>query len=111
MNIGGGNGSYSHIPMFWEFDNARSFTDFIRDQMFNIILWSHESYGTKSHLWLGVHIVEDIDDENYWEWDFIIYCKNIREFKQYEKLSREDIDLLKIEKKRDEKLNNVLGND
>lgn len=40
LNIGGGNGAYNYVPMFYEFENARGFTDFIRDQIFNIILWS-----------------------------------------------------------------------
>ena len=109
MNIGGGNGSYNYIPMFYEFENARGFTDFIRDQMFNIILWSHDSYGIKSHLWLGVHIHEEIDEENYFEWEFIINCKNIREFNQFEKMTREEIDALRSEKERDEKLNDILN--
>lgn len=31
MNIGGGggNGPYNNIPMFWEMDNVREFTNFI----------------------------------------------------------------------------------
>ena len=109
LNIGGGTGSYNYIPMFWEFDNIRTFTDFIREQMFNIILWSHDNHGIKSNLWLGVHIQEEIDKDNYFEWDFIINCKNIREFKQFEKMTREDIDALRSEKERDEKLKEILN--
>ena len=109
MNIGGGNGVYNNIPMFYEFESARDFTDFIREQMFNIILWSHTNHGIKSNLWLGVHIQEDVSDEDFWEWDFIINCKNIREFKQYEKMTREEIDALKSERDRDKKLNDILN--
>ena len=110
MNIGGSNtGPYNNIPMFWEMGNAREFTNFIREQMFNILLWSHDSYGIKSNTWIGVHIVEDIDEENYFEWDFIIHCKNIREFEKYHKLSREDMDALRVERDRNDKLNNILN--
>ena len=81
MNIGGGgNGTYNNIPMFWEMESAREFTNFIREQMFNILLHSHDNYGIKSNCWMGVHIHEDIDEENYFDWNFIIHCKNIREF-------------------------------
>lgn len=109
MNIGGGSGVYSNIPMFWEMGNAREFTNFIRDQIFNILLWSHDSNGIKSNLWLGIHIHENIDDENYFEWDFIVYCKNIREFQPYLKMTREEIDALVIENKREEKLKDILN--
>ena len=109
MNIGGGSGVYNNIPMFYEFQYTREFTDFIRDQMFNIILWSHANHGIKSNLWLGVHIEEDVSDEDSYEWDFIINCKNIREFKQYEKMTREEIDALKSERDRDKKLNDILN--
>ena len=109
MNIGGGgNGPYNNIPMFWEFESARVFTDFIRKQMFNILLWSHDSYGIKSNCWIGVHIEEDID-EDYFEWDFIIHCKNIREFKLFAKLSREEMDAMRVERDRDNKLEDILN--
>lgn len=107
LNIGGGSGAYNYVPMFYEFDNSRGFTDFVRDQMFNIILWSHDSHGIKSNLWLGVRIIEDVDKDNYLEWEFIINCKNIREFKQFEKMTREEIDALRVERERDEKLNDI----
>jgi hypothetical protein len=109
MNIGGSNGSYNNIPMFSEMDNAREFTNFIRKQMFNILLWSHDSYGIKSNTWIGVHIHEDIDDVNYFEWDFIIYCKNIREFNQYSGMNREEIDELKVSKNRENKIKDILN--
>ena len=109
MNIGGGSGTYNNIPMFWEMENTREFTDFIREQMFNILLHSHDNYGIKSNTWIGVHIHEDIDEENYFEWDFIIHCKNIREFKKYHKLSREEMDSLRVERDRNNKLNDILN--
>lgn len=111
MNIGGGNGVYNNIPMFWEMENAKEFTDMIRSEIFNILLWSHDNYGSKSNLWLGVHIEEPDknDNEDYWSWDFIIHCKNIREFQPYLKMSREDIDALKTSKYREEKLNDILN--
>lgn len=109
MNIGGGSGVYNNIPMFYEFQSTREFTDFIRDQMFTVILWSHVNHGIKSNLWLGVHIEEVISDVDFYEWDFIINCKNIREFKQYEKMTREEIDALKSERDRDRKLNDILN--
>jgi len=107
MNIGGGGNVYSNIPMFWEMENAREFTNFIRKQMFNILLWCHDSYGIKSDTWIGVHITEDIDEDNYIEWDFIIHCKNIREFSKYKKLTRQEMDSLRLETDRDNKLNKL----
>lgn len=107
MNIGG-SGAYNNIPMFWEMENAREFTDFIREQMFNILIWSHDSYGIKSNCWIGVHIHEDIDEENYLDWDFTINCKNIREFEPFEKMTRGEMDSLRVERDRNKKLNDIL---
>ena len=109
MNIGGGTGTYNNVPMFWEMESAREFSDFIREQMFNILLHSHDNHGTRSACWIGVHIHEDIDEENYFEWDFIINCKNIREFKSFEKMSREEMDAMRVERIRDNKLENILN--
>ena len=109
MNIGGGTGTYSNVPMFWEMENAREFTDFIREQMFNILLHSHDNHGIKSNCWIGVHIHEDIDEEKYFEWDFIINCKNIREFKSFEKMTRDQMDSMRVERDRNNKLNNILN--
>ena len=110
MNIGGGSGTtYNNVPMFWEMESAREFTDFIREQMFNILLHSHDNYGIKSNTWIGVHIHEDIDEENYFEWNFIINCKNIREFKAFEKMPREEMDSFRVERDRNNKLNDILN--
>jgi len=109
MNIGSGSGTYTNIPMFWEMKDAREFTDFIRENMFNILLHSHDNGGIRSNCWIGVHIHEDIDEENYFEWDFIINCKNIREFKLFEKMTRSEMDTMRVEKIRDNKLNNILN--
>lgn len=109
MNIGGGTGTYNNVPMFWEMENAREFTDFIRENMFNILLHSHDNHGIKSNCWIGVHIHEDIDEEKYFEWDFIINCKNIREFKLFEKMTRSEMDVMRVERDRNNKLNNILN--
>lgn len=111
MNIGGGNGHpYNNIPMFWEMQNAREFTNFIREEMFNIILWSHENYGQPNSLWLGIHIEDDSpnSDGDYFFWDFIVKCKNIREFKDYAKMDRDEIDALKSKLNRESAINNIL---
>jgi hypothetical protein len=100
MNIGGGNGSYTYIPIYWELDSIRDFTDSIRSEMFKIILWSHDNFGIKSQLWLGIHIYQDISDDEFYERDFIINCKNIREFKQYANIRKTN--------ERESKLNNIL---
>lgn len=109
MNIGGGSGTYSNVPMFWEMKDAREFTDFIREQMFNILLHSHDNHDIRSNCWIGVHIHEDIDEENYFEWDFIINCKNIREFKLFEKMTRGEMDAMRVERIRDNKLEDILN--
>ena len=108
MNIGG-SGTYSNVPMLWEMKDAREFTDFIREQMFNILLHSHDNHGIRSNCWIGVHINEDIDGENYFDWNFIIHCKNIREFKPFAKMSREEMDSLRVERDRNNKLNGILN--
>ena len=72
---------FTLIPMYWEFNNIREFTDFIRSEMFNILKYAQANFVSRSTLLLGIHIHEDCDDNNYFQWDFVISCKNIREFK------------------------------
>ena len=110
MNIGAeGSGSLNLVPMFWEFDTAKDFTNFIRQSSLEILNWMHNDYISKPKALLGVHIVEDIENESsYWEWDFVIHCKNIREFKPYLSLSREDFEAAFESHKREKKLNDIL---
>jgi hypothetical protein len=104
MNIIGGGSPLNYVPMYWEFEIARYFTDFIRANALEILNWMNESHIPKSKAMLGVHIVEDIEDESYWEWNFIINCKNIREFKTYINLGREEFEASFESHVRDEKI-------
>lgn len=99
---------FTLIPMYWEFNNIREFTDFIRSEMFNILKYAQANFVSRSTLLLGIHIHEDCDDNNYFQWDFVISCKNIREFKPYDKMSREEFGELIIQRERNDKINEIL---
>lgn len=103
-----GDSVLNYCPMYWEFESAKFFTNFIRENALEILNWLHTSHIPKSKAKLGVHIVEDIEDESYWEWDFVINCKNIRDFKPYLPLSREEFEATFEAHKREKKLNDIL---
>ena len=54
-----GNGPYNNIPFLYQFENRSGTIQWIREQAFNIVLWSHDNYGIKSNLKIGLNIIED----------------------------------------------------
>lgn len=109
MNIGysteSQSGILNTIPFVWKFDSVREFTSWIRTQQFNILLWSVDNYVPKSSLIMYVSINRYyMEDGEEWNWsnEFAIKCKNIREYKPFINLSREEIEALRREQKIDE---------
>lgn len=93
MNICAERGPLNWYPMMWEFVNVREFTEFIREQIFNILNWAHENWIPKSTLNLAVLIQEDHNSDDQWSWEFIIPVSNIREARPLIKLGREEFEL------------------
>lgn len=111
-DIGSGR-SLNTTPIVFRYDTFKEFSNMIREEIFNIALWAHESYVGKSSLCLYLKIQEDNKEDaecDYWEWDFNIQCKNIREYKQYLKMTREEMDDLKVSNQRNDKLDDILNN-
>ena len=49
--------------------------------------------------------------DEYWSWNFKIRVKNIREYQPFLKLSREEVEEIKIQKERENKLNELLNSE
>jgi hypothetical protein len=94
MNICSGQGPINWSPMMWKFESSKEFTNFIRQEILNILNWAVENHFPKSQLTLCVVIHEDVigEDTQQWVWDFIIPVKNIREAKPYLKLGIEEFE-------------------
>lgn len=108
LNIVGTN-VYNTIPMSFPFQSKKESIQFIRDEAFNILCWSHENYGILSNCKIAIKIIEigNIEDE-WWNWEFILNCKNIREFKPFLKLDREEFKSLYIQRNRENSINEIL---
>lgn len=106
-----GSGIFNKFPIFYQVDSFKEFSSFIRDQAFEWVLWAHDSYVSKSSLCFYLNIWEKTDDDCYWNWEFTIRSKNIREFQPFIKLSREEIEEMKIQKAREDKLQELLNFD
>lgn len=93
MNICSQQGPLNWVPMSWQFEKSSDFIQFLRDEMLNILNWSHESYVSKSSLTLAF-VIDELDEsgEFHWTWDFIVPVKNIREAQPYLKMSHEDFE-------------------
>ena len=111
LNILGSSSPMNLVPMYFEFESPREFTDFIRENVIDILSWSFDSYGQTNNTKLGVYIREDIDSEEFWDWSFIIPCKNIREFKQYSKMDFNEFESVLSAHNRDKKLKDILHDD
>lgn len=95
LNICSEQGPMNWVPISWQFENAREFTQFIRKNIIRILNWGHEHSVPKSHLRLAFNIIEPIqDDEDQWSWNFTIPIGNIREAKPYINLSRSDFEIV-----------------
>jgi hypothetical protein len=108
LNIASATSPMNLVPMCFEFESTREFTDFIRESAIDILSWTFRSYGQVSNTRLGVYIREDIDKEGYWDWSFVIKCKNIREFKPYMKMDFNEFSLALESHERDRKIKDIL---
>ena len=107
LNILGTN-VYNRFPLTYTFDSIKESINFLREQSFNILSWSHTNYGILKNCKIGINILEIIEDDSYWSWDFLINCKNIRECKPYLNLDREEFESLLKQKNRDDSINEIL---
>ena len=94
--------------MYYQLEKFKDFSDMIRRDAFTLATWASDSHVSKYYLYLYIHVYEDLGDE-YNDWDFAIKCENIREFKPYLKLSHEEMNQLKMENKREEKINQIIN--
>ena len=108
LNISSATSPMNLVPMCFEFESVREFTDFIRESAIDILSWTFTSYGQVSNTRLGVYIREDIDKEGYWDWSFVIKCKNIKEFKPYMKMDFNEFSSILESHERDRKIKDIL---
>lgn len=103
------NTVYNSAPMSFPFENRKESLTFIREQAFNILKWSNDSWDTLSKTKIGINIIDITSlEDGYWEWEFILSCKNIREFQPYFKLTREDFIALQKQTDRDNTIDSIL---
>ncbi len=110
LNIINGNTVFNNIPMTFPFENRKESLDFIREQALNILNWPSDNRYVLSKTLIGINII-DIDptkEDGFWQWEFVLSCKNIREFQPYFKLTREEFISLKKERDRDSKIDSIL---
>lgn len=95
--------------MYFEFKDSKEFTDFIRQSAIDILAWNFETYGQVNNTKIGIYIKEDINEEEYWDWSFIIDCKKVREFKTYIKMDFEEFDSVLKSHRREEKIKDIIN--
>ena len=108
-----GSGTFTKYPIYYQMESFKEFSDFIRNQPFDWLLWAHENHVSKSHMCFHLTIWEQDKNntDEYWSWNFKIRVKNIREYQPFLKLSREEVDEMKIQKERENKLNELLNSE
>ena len=105
------SGILTKYPTYYLMEQFKEFSEFIRDHPFDWLLWAHENNVPKSHMCFYLNIWEEDKNnaDEYWSWNFTIRVKNIREYQPFLKLSREEIDEIKIQKERENKLDQLLN--
>ena len=108
LNLGAG-GPLNLFPMVYEFENAREWTDSIREEsnMLGFLDWAQTCNVypiSKMKLWAY------IEDED-WFWEFEVNLKNVREFKKYTEMGFEEINSIVEAFRREQKINEILDED
>lgn len=108
-----GCGILNKFPVYYEMDSFKEFSDFIRKHPFEWLLWAHEHHVSKSYMCFHLTIWEQDKNnpEEYWSWEFTIHVKNIREYKPFLNMTRDEVDEMKIQKERENKLNELLNSE
>lgn len=108
-----GNGTLTKHPIYYQMESFKEFSDFIRNKPFEWLLWAHEYYVSKSSLCFYLTIWEN-DEKNpdeFWEWEFTVRVKNIREYSTFLKMTHEEFEEMKLQRKREKKLEEILNFD
>lgn len=106
-----GSGTFTKYPTYYQMESFKEFSDFIRNHPFEWLLWAHENHVSKSHMCFYLNIWEEDKNnaDEYWSWNFTIRVKNIREYQPFLKLSREEVEEIRIQKERENKLDELLN--
>ncbi len=107
LNITTNASTLNLIPIYFEFESPREFTKFIRENVIEILSWNFETYGQSNNTRIATYIREDDTNEEWWEWKFIINCKNIREFKPYMAMDFNEFSSVLESHNRDKKLKEI----
>lgn len=108
-----GSGIFTKYPTYYQMDYFKDFSDSVRNNPFEWLLWAHENHVSKSHMCFYVTIWEQDKNntDEYWSWNFTIHVKNIREYLPYLKMSRDEVDEMKIQRSRENKLEEILNSE
>lgn len=112
MNIGyegegSGGGILNRFPILYKVDSFKELSDLIRDNPFEWLLWAHMNYVPKSYQYFWLTIWEEYKGDQ-WQWEFKISVKNIRGYDKYISIPRDQMDEMRIQKERDDKINDIL---
>lgn len=102
---GSGSGILNRYPILYKVDNFKEISNLIRDNPFEWLMWTHMNYVPKSYQYFWITIWEDGDE---WQWEFKISVRNIRGYDKYISIPRDQIEEMRIQKERDDKINDIL---
>jgi len=84
-NIGCNCSPLNVSPIFLETESFKEFKKDLRekDNIENLYGWATVNHVPPSKITLNITIREDVDEDNYWEWEFVIRMINVREYRQH----------------------------
>lgn len=115
FNIGyetdAGGGILNSFPFVFTVDNFKEFKEDIRNDnsYFQLCDWAHLKHVPKSSIILLISIQEDINEDEFWSWDFKVYMKNVKGYSEYYKQFKSyDFEEFKKAKIREDKIDDIL---
>lgn len=109
----GHEGSSSNIltlfPTVWEAQTHKEWIKAIRENPVSFLEWGHVNYIPLKSLIFYFSVYEVVDNDHFLQWEFKVPVKNIREYKKYLKLSKEEFEQEIFIHKRNSKIKQLLN--
>lgn len=102
-------GILTGFPTIWEAQNHREWIKAIRENPIDFLEWAHANSAPLKSLIFYFSVYEEVDSDHFFQWEFKVSVKNIREYREYLVLSKEEFEQTLFIHRRNSKLEQLLN--
>jgi hypothetical protein len=104
-----GGGVLNGFPTIWYAQNHSEWIKAIRENPIDFLEWAYANSVSLKSLVFYFSVYEEVDNDHFFQWEFKVSVKNIREYKEYLGLSTEEFEQTLFIHKRNSKLEQLLN--